>query len=44
PFLNIVTLSCDNESVITEKHLTFKNKLEEMYPYLLTCPCHSAAI
>ena len=46
PFLNIVALSCDNASVMIGKNLSFKKKLEEMCPKLLTfsCPCHSAAL
>ncbi|KAL6420806.1 hypothetical protein ACFW04_013777 [Cataglyphis niger] len=46
PFRNIVALSCDNASVMTGKHLSFKKKLEEFCPNLLTfpCPCHSAAL
>ncbi|CAL1678897.1 unnamed protein product [Lasius platythorax] len=46
PFLNIVALLCDNVSVMTGKHLSFKKKFEEVCPHLLTfsCPCHSAAL
>lgn len=46
PFENIIALSCDNASVMTGKHLSFKKKLEEMCKNLLTlsCPCHSAAL
>jgi len=46
PFSNIVALSCDNASVMTGKHLSFKKKLEEMSKNLLTfsCPCHSIAL
>ena len=46
PFLNILALSCDNASVMTGKHLSFKKKLEEKCKNLLTfaCPCHSAAL
>jgi len=29
PFGNIVVLSCDNASVMTGKHVSFKKKLEE---------------
>ncbi|KAG5340317.1 SCND3 protein, partial [Acromyrmex heyeri] len=46
PFTNIVALSCDNASVMTGKHLSFKKKLEQVCPRLLTfsCPCHSSAL
>jgi len=46
PFLNIVSLSCDNASVMTGKHLSFKKLLEQVCPHLLTlsCPCHSVAL
>lgn len=46
PFFNIVALSCDNASVMTGKHSSFKTKLEEICRHLLTfpCPCHSAAL
>lgn len=46
PFLNIIALSCDNASVMTGKHLSFKKKLELKCKNLLTfsCPCHSAAL
>jgi len=46
PFQNIVALSCDNASVMTGKKKSFKKKLEEVCPNLLTfsCPCHSAAL
>jgi len=35
-FTNIVALSCDNASVMTGKHLSFKKKLEQVCPRLLT--------
>jgi len=50
PFQNIVALSfalsCDNVSVMTGKQKSFKKKLEEICPNLVTfsCPCHSAAL
>ena len=46
PILNIIALSCDNASVMTGKHSSFKTKLEKMCTNLLTfpCPCHSAAL
>ena len=46
PFLNIIALSCDNASVMTGKHTSFKKKLEEYCNNLRTfpCPCHSAAL
>ncbi|EFN72092.1 Zinc finger protein KIAA0543, partial [Camponotus floridanus] len=46
PFLNIIALSCDNASVITGKHLSFKKNLESKCKNLLTfsCPCHSATL
>ncbi|EZA56783.1 SCAN domain-containing protein [Ooceraea biroi] len=46
PFTNIIALSCDNASVMTEKHLSFQSKLKEMCKHLQTfpCPCHSAAL
>lgn len=46
PFTNIIALSCDNASVMTGKHLSFKVKLQEKCKHLLTfpCPCHSAAL
>jgi len=46
PFLNIISLSCDNASVMTGKHLSFKKLLEQVCPHLLTlsCPCHSVAL
>ncbi|KAL6417908.1 hypothetical protein ACFW04_014250 [Cataglyphis niger] len=46
PFRNIVALSCNKTSVMTGKHLSFKKKLEEFYPNLLTfpCLCHSATL
>jgi len=45
-FSNIVALSYDNASIMTEKHLSFKNKFEEICPHILTfsCPCYSAAL
>ncbi|KAG5328555.1 SCND3 protein, partial [Acromyrmex heyeri] len=45
-FTNIVVLSCDNASVMTGKHLSFKKKLEQVCLSLLTfsCPCHSSAL
>ncbi|XP_070529959.1 zinc finger protein 862-like [Cardiocondyla obscurior] len=46
PFSNILAQSCDNASVMTGKHLSFKTKLEEKCKNLLTfsCPCYSAAL
>lgn len=46
PFTNIIALSCDNASVMTGKHCSFKTKLEKMCKKLITfpCPCHSAAL
>ena len=46
PFLNIIALSCDNASVMTGKHLSFKTKLESKCKKLLTfsCPCHCSAL
>lgn len=46
PFSNVIALSCDNASVMTGKHLSFKKRLEEMSKNLLTfpCPCHSVAL
>ena len=46
PFQNIVAMSCDNASVMTGKHESFKKKLENMNKnvLILTCPCHSAAL
>lgn len=46
PFSNIVALSCDNASVMTKKHSSFKMKLKEKCKNLLifSCPCHSAVL
>ncbi|KAL6421413.1 hypothetical protein ACFW04_014198 [Cataglyphis niger] len=45
PFLNIVVLSCDNASVMTGKHLSFKKKLKSKCKSLLifSCLCHSVS-
>jgi len=41
-----LSASCDNASVMTGKHLSFKRKIGEMCKNILTlsCPCHSAAL
>ncbi|KAK0177224.1 hypothetical protein PV328_001300 [Microctonus aethiopoides] len=46
PFLNILALSCDNASVMTRNHESFKQKLECMNRNVITfrCPCHSATL
>lgn len=46
PFQNIIALSCDNASVMTEKHSSFKTRLNHVSKNLMTfpCPCHSAAL
>ncbi|XP_011159374.1 uncharacterized protein LOC105195594 [Solenopsis invicta] len=46
PFANVIALSCENTSIMTEEHLSFKTKLKEICPNLLTfpCPCHSVAL
>lgn len=46
PFLNIITLSCDNAAIMIGKHLSFKTNLKKMCKHLLTflCPCHSSAL
>nr|XP_012219350.1 PREDICTED: zinc finger MYM-type protein 6 isoform X2 [Linepithema humile] len=46
PFLNIVALSCNDASAMTDTYLSFKEKLEETCKNLLTfsCPCHSTAL
>jgi len=46
PFINIVSLSCDNASVTRETFIIQKIIETSIYPYLLTlsCPCHSVAL
>lgn len=46
PFHNNIALSCDNASVMTGKHSSFKTKLEAEHKDVITlpCPCHSAAL
>lgn len=46
PFSNILALTCNNTSVMTGKHLSFKKRLEEKCKDLLTfpCPCHAVAL
>jgi len=34
PFLNIIVLSCDNASVMTGKHLSFKKNLESVQKFI----------
>ncbi|EFN66903.1 hypothetical protein EAG_05233, partial [Camponotus floridanus] len=52
PFVNIIALSCDNASVMTGKHLSFKKKsrikmqkfINMFINNLFACPCHSTAL